>query len=89
MDRFQVWDYNADGGMTFNLVFTFEKDGRIVQREIFEEYYHPTPRRVFEESLAAMGYEICALRNYPAQADRPIEEFDWYCMLAQKPGKEK
>ncbi len=84
MDRFQVWDYNQDGSMIFNLVFTFEKEGRVVQREIFEEYYHPTPRRVFEEALAGLGYEICAIRNYPAQAPVPVEEFDWYCILARK-----
>ncbi|MBQ2956732.1 MAG: methyltransferase domain-containing protein [Clostridia bacterium] len=84
MDRFQVWDYNADGSMTFNLVFTFEKDGKVSQREIFEERYHPAPRRIFEDSLKELGYEIIALRNYPAQADLPVDEFDWYCILAQK-----
>ena len=84
MDRIQVWDYNADGSMTFNLVFTFEKDGSVVQREIFEEHYHPTPRRVFEEALERLGYEIVSVKNYPAQVSMPVEEFDWYCILAQK-----
>ncbi len=86
MDRFQVWDYNTDGSMTFNLVFAFEKEGAVVQREIFEEHYHPTPRRVFEEALERLGYEIAALRNYPAQAPVPVDEFDWYCILARKRG---
>jgi len=84
MDRIQVWDYNADGSMTFNIVFTFEKDGAVVQREIFEEHYHPTPRYVFEDALMRLGYEIVSLRNYPAQATMPVEEFDWYCILARK-----
>lgn len=84
MDRFQVWDYNPDGSMTFNLVFTFEKDGAVTQREIFEERYHPTPRAVFEDALTAMGYEILSVRNHPAQCPLPVEEFDWYCILAQK-----
>lgn len=84
MDRIQVWDYNADGSMTFNLVFTFEKDGSVVQREIFEEHYHPTPRRVFEEALERLGYKIVSVKNYPAQVSMPVEEFDWYCILAQK-----
>lgn len=84
MDRLQVWDYNADGSMTFNIVFTFEKDGSVVQREIFEERYHPTPRKVFEDALHRLGYEIVSLMNYPAQADMPVEEFDWYCILARK-----
>lgn len=84
MDRFQVWDYNADGSMTFNLVFTFEKNGAVVQREIFEEHYHPTRRRVFEEALKRLGYEIVSLRNYPAQATMPVDEFEWYCILARK-----
>ena len=84
MDRMQVWDYNQDGSMTFNLVFAFEKDGKVTQREIFEEHYHPTPRRVFEDALGKLGYEIVAIKNYPAQADVPVEEFDWYCILAKK-----
>ena len=86
MDRFQVWDYNTDGSMTFNLVFAFEKDGSVVQREIFEEHYHPTPRTVFEEALDRLGYEIVSLKNYPAQAELPVDEFDWYCILARKRG---
>jgi len=84
MDRIQLWDYNADGSMTFNLVFTFEKDGQVIQREIFEEHYHPTPRRVFEAALGKLGYEIVSLKNYPAQEPGPVEESDWYCILAQK-----
>ena len=55
MDRFQVWDYNPDGSMTFNLVFTFEKDGSFAGREIFEEHYHPTPRNIFIDALTKSG----------------------------------
>ena len=84
MDRIQFWDYHADGSMTFNIVFTFERDGAVVQREIFEEHYHPVPRQVFEESLKRLGYEMVSLKNYPAQAEIPVEDFDWYCMLARK-----
>ena len=35
----QVWDYNADESMTFHLLYLFEKDGKIFQKEHFEEHY--------------------------------------------------
>lgn len=35
----QCWDHNADGTIDFNLLYTFEKNDRIFQKEIFQEHY--------------------------------------------------
>lgn len=37
----QVWDYNLDNTMTFHLLYTFEKENQIYQKEEFEETYYP------------------------------------------------
>ena len=52
----QVWDHNPDGSITFNLLYTFERDNRIFQKEIFEEHYHPFPRKLIDGALADLGY---------------------------------
>ena len=84
MERMQVWDHEPDGSMTFNLIYTFEDGLKVVQREIFTEKYHPVKRSVFEESLRKLGYEIVRIGNFPAQAKIPVEEFEWYYILARK-----
>lgn len=81
----QFWDYHPDGTMTFNILFSFEKDGRIFQKEIFEEHYMPISKRVILEYLAAMGYSDITIRPYPSQRmDSDLETVDWYCVIARK-----
>ena len=82
----QVWDHNPDGSITFNLLYTFERDNRIFQKEIFEEHYHPFPRKLIDDALADLGYRSVELRPVPSNI--PETEFckiDWYRIIAQKP----
>ena len=82
----QVWDHNDDGSVTFNLLYTFERDNRIFQKEQFEEHYHPFPRSLAEDKLSAMGYTDLTLRPVPSFA--PVTDFDkmeWYRLIARKP----
>ena len=82
----QVWDHNPDGSITFNLLYTFERDNRIFQKEIFEEHYHPFPRKLIDDALAGLGYHSVELRPVPSNI--PETEFckiDWYRIIAQKP----
>ena len=82
----QVWDHNPDGSITFNLLYTFERDNRIFQKEIFEEHYHPFPRKLIDDALAGLGYHSIELRPVPSNI--PETEFckiDWYRIIAQKP----
>ena len=86
----QAWDYHPDGTMTFNLLYTFERDQRIVQQEVFEEHYFPIPRQLLLDELARLGYGEIRLFPFPAMLRQGAEEAEWYCVLARKgPGGQR
>ncbi len=80
----QCWDHNADGTVDFNLLYTFERDNRIFQKEIFKEHYHPVSQKLLLDKLKAMGYTGIEIRRFPIQAGEYTEECDWYCVIAKK-----
>ncbi|MDO5152688.1 MAG: class I SAM-dependent methyltransferase [Eubacteriales bacterium] len=83
----QAWDYNSDGTMDFNLLFTFEKENRIIQKEIFQEHYHPVSQKLLLDKLSEMGYASPEVYCMPAQAGAfDGEKHDWYAVIARKPG---
>ena len=82
----QVWDYERDGSVLFHLLYTFERENHIFQKEKFEERYHPFSRSLWENALAALGYRNVQIFPFPAQRPcAPDSELDWYTVLAQKP----
>ena len=81
----QIWDHNADGTITFNLLYTFERENRIVQKEVFEEHYHPFPLELVKGKLLDMGYQALDLKPVPCNlTDRKFDKIDWYRIIAQK-----
>lgn len=82
----QVWDYQEDGSMIFNLLYTFEKDNRIFQKEEFQEHYIPVSRKLLLDKMKDMGYRDMELMNFPSciQTKATIDDLDWYCMIARK-----
>lgn len=81
----QVWDHNPDGSITFNLLYTFEQDNKIVQKEIFEEHYHPFALSMIERKLSELGYGPICLRPVPTSfPETDFEKIDWYRIIAQK-----
>ena len=80
----QCWDHNTEGTIDFNLLYTFEKDNRIFQKEIFQEHYHPVSQKLLLDKLSAMGYTGIEIRRFPIQAGEYTEECDWYCVIAKK-----
>ena len=52
VDTIQFWEHHGDGTITFHIVFTLERDGKVLQREVFQELYHPIKRRVLIQSGA-------------------------------------
>lgn len=85
MNLVQAWDYLEDGSMAFNLLYTFERDNRIFQKEIFEEHYFPVGRHLLLDGLKRLGYEKIEMLCLPAFLENvKPEEFDWYCVMAQK-----
>ena len=84
VDTIQFWEHHADGTITFHIVFTLEKEGKVIQREVFREKYNPIKRSLVEDTIRGLGYDIVRLENMPVQVDMPVEDFDWYCILAKK-----
>lgn len=83
----QIWDYNSDGSITFNILYVFEKDNRFLQMEVFEEHYIPIKRYLLLDKLREIGYQDIQLMPYPSRADGkdvPIDKLPWYCVVAKK-----
>lgn len=81
----QVWDHNPDGSITFNLVYTFERDNKIVQKEIFEEHYNPFPLELVTSKLQKMGYSSPEMKPVPCfLPETDFSKIDWYRIIAQK-----
>lgn len=81
----QVWDYNMDQSMTFHLLYLFEKNRQIFQKEHFEEHYFPIKRSRLLEKLQSMGYRKMEVMCHPAFLENVDPDVaDWYCLIAQK-----
>jgi len=81
----QVWDHLSDGSIVFNLVYTFERDNKIFQKERFEEHYHPVPQKLLLDKLTRLGYQDIQVKAFPVQFGVfDIENSEWYCVLAHK-----
>ena len=82
----QVWDHNQDGSITFNLLYAFEQNEKIVQKEIFEEHYHPFTLKLVEDKLSDLGYVHLYLQSVPCDnSEIDFDKIDWYRIIAQKP----
>ena len=82
----QVWDHNADGSITFNLLYSFEKDKNIFQREIFEEHYHPFGINLVLDKMKKMGYIDIDIKPFPIfMEEKDFDKIDWYRIIGKKP----
>jgi ubiquinone/menaquinone biosynthesis C-methylase UbiE len=82
----QVWDHNSDGSITFNLVYTFERDNHIFQKEVFEEHYNPFPKDMTIEKMEAMGYTDIEIKPFPCNVpETDFDKIDWYRVIGHKP----
>ena len=82
----QVWDHNADGSITFNLLYSFEKDNNIFQREIFEEHYHPFGINLVLDKMKKMGYIDIDIKPFPIfMEEKDFDKIDWYRVIGKKP----
>ena len=81
----QVWDHNADGSITFNLLYSFEKDNNIFQREIFEEHYHPFGINLVLDKMKKMGYTDIDIKPLPiSMEEKDFDKIDWYRVIGKK-----
>ena len=81
----QFWDYLPDNTVDFNLLYTFEQNNRIIQKEHFLEHYIPIPRQLILNKLTEMGYHNIDTMLMPAHFG-PFDPAasDWYCIIARK-----
>lgn len=78
-------DISDNISMTFNLLYTFEKENKIFQKEIFEEQYYPIKRDKILEKLKELGYKEIELMCFPAFFENvDVDKAEWYCVMAQK-----
>ena len=81
----QVWDHNSDGSITFNLIYTFEKDNHIFQKEVFEEHYHPFPKDMAISKMEEIGYTDIEIKPFPCNIpEEDFEQIDWYRVIGRK-----
>lgn len=81
----QVWDHHTDGSITFNILYSYEKDNKIIKKEVFEEHYYPVSYYALIDKLSDMGYDHIETRLLPAQfGEFDINSSDWYCLIAGK-----
>lgn len=64
----QVWDHLSDGSIVFNLIYTFERDNKIFQKERFEEHYHPVPQKLLLDKLTQLGYQDIQVKASPCSS---------------------
>ena len=81
----QVWDYHEDASMTFNILYTFERENRIYRREEFTEHYFPVRLDCLTGILDELGYTDITLAPLPVQwGEFDIDKTEWYCLMAKK-----
>lgn len=81
----QVWDYNADGTITINIVHSYERYRRIFHTNNFQEHLNPFSIDTVRSELERMGYSQAEIKPCPWFEDKPFSEIGWYCLMAQKP----
>ncbi len=82
----QVWDYHEDASMTFNILYTFEKEGKIYRNEEFTEHYFPVRLEYLLNVLKELHYTDIQIAPLPVQfGEFDIDKTDWYCVTAKKP----
>ena len=80
-----MWDHNADGSITFNLLYSFENNDRIFRKEAFEEHYHPFGIDLALDKMKDLGYVDIAVSPVPCYADeKEFSGMDWYRVIGQK-----
>lgn len=84
VNMMQVWDYSLDGSMIFNLLYTFERNNKIFQKEIFEEHYYPISKQLLLSKMSELGYRKIQQFCFPSIFEHDADKAEWYCILAKK-----
>ena len=80
----QVWDYPQDGTVTFNLLYTFEKDYRIYRKQETSIKYYPLLKDKLLQMLMELGYRDIEINNFIDDKVTDFKEMQWYSVIARK-----
>ncbi len=80
----QVWDYNLNNTMTFNLLYSFEREQKIYKHEEFIVSYYPLKKELLVNELLNLGFEDIEISNFIHHHIKDFKEMEWYVMLARK-----
>ncbi len=84
INAMQVWDYNANGTVTFNLLYSFEKENRIFKREEFSEVYYPIKIEFLIEELKELGFKKIELYSFIHHQVTNFDDMEWYVIIGKK-----
>lgn len=78
----QVWDYNSDNTLTFNILYSYEKEDCIVKREEYKEIYYPFSKELIINELKKLGYGNIEIYNFLNPKIQDFECMEWYSIIA-------
>jgi len=84
INAMQVWDYNANGTVTFNLLYSFEKENRIFKREEFSEVYYPIKKEFLIEELRKIGFKKIEIYSFIHHQVTNFDDMEWYVIIGKK-----
>lgn len=84
INSMQVWDYNDDGTVTFNLLYSFEKENKIYKREVFSELYYPFSKDFIIDELKKQGFKDIQVYSFIHHQIKDFDDMDWYVLIGKK-----
>lgn len=80
----EVWDYNKDGSMTVNYMYSEEVENKIVSKRQFYAIYHPFTFASLKQILTELGYQNLQIKKLGDANITDLEQIDWYAITAIK-----
>lgn len=84
INAMQVWDYNDDGTVTFNLLYSFEIENKIYKREEFSELYYPFRKDFIIEELKKQGFKDIEVFSFIHHQIKEFDNMDLYVLIGKK-----
>jgi glycine/sarcosine N-methyltransferase len=80
----QVWDYVSTSEIVFNLLHTFEREGKIYKKEETSVCYYPIFKDQLLTFLGELGYDDIELFDFMRPQNMDFDEMNWYALCARK-----
>ncbi len=84
INAMQVWDYHDDGKVTFNLLYSFEKENKIYKREVFSELYYPFRKDFIIDEMKKQGLKDIEVYSFIHHQVKNFDDMEWYVIIGKK-----